>query len=320
MTDMPTLRGLLATATSLITQRRFAEASELLDQILADPDNAVLGPKTALGLPRRLHAAQLKFAKATRDKIRRTALQYHLIPPPELLSPLFEVDETGRRARLKAAAAPVPRTVHQVWIGGPAPETTAVWRDHSARNGWDYRLWDEQALADLGIDADPLYRARLESGDFPGAVDIARYHILARVGGVYLDCDWMPVRDAPLDDAIPMTGLSVIAEETPRLTGTGSPFLNNSVIAAPPEHPAFQTLLSALPEVARRLPKGPAWWNTGPLVFTLACRAGPVTVLDAQFAAPMFAGDRGAVEAAARALSEQGSPAALIGWKPWDQQ
>ena len=216
------------------------------------------------------------------------------------------------RERLHSAVAVL--TVS--WIGSEPPVTTGIWRDHAVRHGWKYRLWDLGALEALGLGNDPVFRDRMDRSDLPGAVDVARYHVLRAEGGLYLDCDWLPVRDEPLHLAIPMTGLSAIAEDTPRLTGTGSPFLNNSVIAAPPGHPVFASLIDALPEVLRRLPKGPAWWNTGPLVFTLACRAGPVTILDAAFAAPAIDGDLAAAEAAVRAL--QDSPAVLLAWKPWE--
>ena len=318
MAHSNTLRGLLKTATILIGKGEFSEAERILATLAKDPERAVLGPETALGEPRRLHAARLKLAKARGDKSAKISLQYHLVPPVEVLVPLFRLDAEGRRARVRAASAPVPRVLHQIWIGSAPPETTGAWRDHAGRHGWDYRLWDEDALAGIGANVDPVFRQMVEKGDFPGAVDVARYHVLSREGGIYLDCDWLPVRDAPLEDVIPMTGLSAMAEVTPRLTGVGSPFLNNSVIAVPPKHPVFAQLLAVLPEVLRRLPGGPAWWVTGPLVFTLAARNGPVGVLDAGLSAAGVDGDRAAADAAIAMLADGSSPAFLMPWKPWE--
>ena len=195
-----------------------------------------------------------------------------------------------------------------------------IWREYAQRHGWAYRLWDEAGIAKLGAADDPAYCQRMERGDFAGAVDVARYHLLLREGGLYLDCDWVPVGDRPPSEAIPATGLSAIAETTPRLTGAGSPFLNNSVIAAPPGHPALQMLIDRIPEVIRRLPEGPAWWVTGPLVFTLAARSGPMTVLDSQIACGVSPPEasRAEVEAAAETLARSGSPALFHLWKPWE--
>ncbi len=294
-----------------------AEAEHILNGLAEDPGRHVLGPETVLGLPRRLQSAMLKLAKRKGDRSAVTALQYHLIPPTDLLAPLFRVDEAERAARVRAAQSAVPKRLHQIWIGGPPPETTALWKAHAERHGWAYTLWDEAALTELGVLGDATFQQMLDKDDYPGAVDVARYHVLSAHGGLYLDCDWVPVRDAPFEAAFPELGLSVIAETTPRLTGVGSPFLNNSVIAAPPEHPVFAQLLTNLPAVLEALPKGPAWWVTGPLVFTLACRAGPVTVLDAGLTQGETKGSRADMERALESLRQAGGSAYLHAWKPW---
>ncbi len=319
MTPKSRLRSLLDTATMLIRQGNLDEAAVILSELDGQADPAALGPVTALGLPRRIQAVKLRLAKARGDALDRAGLQFHLVPPPDLLAPLFAVDAAGRAARIRAASEPVPRIVHQLWVGGNPPETVAIWKAHAERHGWTHRLWTEPELDALGVRDHPAYRAMTDRGDLPGAVDVARYMVLSRHGGLYLDCDWLPVGDRAFETAIPVVGLSAIAETVPRLTGTGSPFLNNSVIAAPAGHPAFDALLTRLPEVIGLLPKGPAWWVTGPLVFTLAARAGPVSVLDAGFEggqAPEGA-DRATALAGAAELAATGGPAVLYAWKPW---
>ncbi len=318
MNRQSSLKAQLNTATTLISEGRLTEAEDALRIIADDPGVAALGPRTALGIPRRLHSAWLKLAKAKGDQRNKVALQYHLVPPPDVLAPLFQPNAEDRRASIAAAAMPVPRILHQIWIGSPPPETTDVWRSYASQHGWHYELWDEDALSALSVVDNQVYRHMRDAGDLPGAVDVARYMVLRDQGGLYLDCDWLPVRDEGPDTAIPMTGLSAIAEETPRLTGLGSPFLNNSVIAAPPAHPVFKRLLRSLPAVIERLPRGPAWWVTGPLVFTLASRAGPVTVLDAGFSAGRFSGTRDEVDRHISELREQQGSEFLCGWKPWD--
>lgn len=316
MASESSLKGLLETATVLLIEGKLAEGETILDRIAAHPDRHVLGPETALGLPRRLHSAYLKLAKRKGDRARTTALQFHLIPPVDVLWPLFRITGPERASRVQAQGLAVPKELHQIWIGGTPPETTEIWKDHAARHGWSYALWDEVGLARIGVGGDPVFQHMIEKGDMPGAVDVARYHVLAAQGGLYLDCDWMPVRDEPFETVIPNVGLSTIAETTPRLTGSGSPFLNNSVIAAPPEHPVFRQLLQVLPRVLEALPKGPAWWVTGPLVFTLACRAGPVTVLDAELTAGETLGGRAELDTALTALRAERS-AYLHEWKSW---
>ena len=214
-----------------------------------------------------------------------------------------------------AAARPVPKVVHQVWVGGPPPAVCAIWADWAARHGWDYRLWDEPALVDLGVTDDPVWRAMRAVGDLPGAVDVARYHILLREGGLYLDCDWFPAGpDLPPEAIFPQTGLSVLAEPAPRLVSGQSLLLSNALIAVPSGHPALRRLLTALPQVMARVPGGPAWWVTGPLVFTMAARSGPVTVLDAGVVAGHA--PRGTPLAEVQAMAARAS-GPLIAWKGW---
>ena len=317
MANASSLKGLLETATSLIDAGTFAEAEAILQRLAADPDCHVLGPDTAARLPRRLHSALLKLAKRRGNAADVIALQYDLVPPVELLRPLFHVDAAERQRRVAMMVEMVPTVLHQVWIGSAPPETTEIWRDHADRHAWTYKLWDETALASIGVNRDPVFRAMLDRDDLPGAVDVARYQILANEGGLYLDCDWVPVGDQPFEAVIPLRGLSAMAEKTPRRTGVGSAFLNNSVIAAPPGHPVFEQLLHCLPAVLERLPKGPAWWVTGPLVFTLASRGGPICVLDAGLSEGETVGERAEVDAAVAALSGAGSPTFLHAWKPW---
>lgn len=318
MTDPSSLRTKLNTASLLIADRQFDAAENLLLEIEGAAPGDALGPETTLGHPRRLQAAWLRLAKARGDETTKIALQYGLVPPEEALLPLFFETAFPLSDYVAGQDRPVPPTLHQVWIGGPPPETTAAWAKEAMAWGWDYRLWDEKALREIDVTDDPVWRHMRDRDDLPGAVDVARYHLLARHGGLYLDCDWMPVPGRPLTSALPARGLSAIAETTPRRTGTGSPFLNNAVLAAPPDHPVFRHLIDLLPEVIRRLPRGPAWWVTGPLVFTLAARMGPVTILDTRLSADPLTGDRTTVDAALARIASGGPPAVLAPWKPWD--
>lgn len=320
MAANPWLVAEIQQAVALARQGQSDEAAARLLRIAAHPEAASLGPLTALGLPRKLHSAWVRLAKAEGDPARIAGLQATAVPPEALLSDLFTVDAAARAAHVTAAADPVPRLVHQVWVGGPPPAACDAWAGYAAGHGWDYRLWDEPALDKAGITADPLWQAMRAAGDLPGAVDVARYHILARMGGLYLDCDWYPARaDLAPEAFIPGLGLSVIAEPVPRMVAGGSFLLSNALIAAPVGHPALSHLLEALPAAAGRMAGAPAWWSTGPLTFTLAARRGPVTVLDGGIVAGHL--PRGAslsdVQDMATGLGRSGVAGMLIAWKGW---
>lgn len=315
------LNANLQEAADLRLGGQFEAAREILNAVALDPEVDALGPRTSLGLPRRLHAAMLKLAKAEGNLIERTGYQFHLVPPPALLAKYGRFTPAQRAAILQANKQPVPHVIHQIWIGDRAvPITTRAWADHAALRGFGYKLWREADLAEFGITDNPALRTMLDKGDYPGAVDVARYEILERLGGVYLDCDWYPARsDLGFDDLWPMTGLTVMAEDIPRNTSAGPVLLANSVIASPPNHPVFTRLNAILGEVVRDIPGAPAWWSTGPLIFTVVSRGGGSVSLAA---AGLVAGalPQTATLQDAEALCAQADPSdngLLIAWKPW---
>lgn len=310
----------IAAARAMVAARDFAGAKAALDALAVDATIRALPAQTALALPRRLHAARLHLAKAEGDAVARAGLQYHLVPPPEILAPLFRISTADQHAITDANRAPVPRILHQIWIGSlPVPAATAAWRHHAGLQGYDYMLWQEADLARLGLPDHPVFAAMLARRDYPGAVDVARYVILAAMGGIYLDCDWLPARDdISFHHLLPLMGLTALAEETPRQTGMGGLLLANSFIAAPPDHPALHRLNARLPEAIDLLPEAPAWWSTGPLVFTLAAFGGAVSLAAPSLVAGALPPT--ATEADLQSLRErtqQADGGLLIAWKSW---
>ena len=287
MSSKSRLHERMDAAVALQKAGSFAEARSILTAIERDPDVSVLGDSTTIELPRQLHSAFLKLAKAESDAIKKIGYQYHLVPPTDTLNKYARFSIAERKHITQVNKHSIPRKLHQIWIGSTqAPIGTLAWEEHAASHGYEYQLWREDSLQALGVQDNAAYRHMLSTGDLPGAVDVARYLILEQVGGLYLDCDWYPVRnDLCFHDLLPMTGLTTMAEDIPRKTGKGSTLLANSFIATPPHHPVFTRLLAALVDITRELPKAPAWWSTGPLIFTLMCRGGSVTLADADMVA-----------------------------------
>ncbi|SON57379.1 Mannosyltransferase OCH1 [Hartmannibacter diazotrophicus] len=321
MTDRGDLRSQLKQAIALIETGRIREAEDCLEAIAGKPDDGSLGPMTALGMPRKLHAARLKLAKRAEGRhLDRVGLQATLVPDPAILAPHghFSVEERQRAAA--AAREPVPRVLHQIWIGdAPPPPSTDAWARHARRHGYDYRLWREDDLASIGASEHPIFQQRLAEGDFPGAVDVARYLVLETEGGIYLDCDWYPASDRfSFHDLMPLIGLVALSEDIPRLTHAGSLLLANSFIAVPPAHPAMTKLLGVLETVDEALKGAPAWWSTGPLIFTVVCRAGPVTLASPDLVAGSVARKTSLseVEAWCERLPPDGA-GLLLAWKSW---
>lgn len=93
----------------------------------------------------------------------------------------------------------IPRIIHQVWVGPDLlPETFAgyqeSWRRHHPE--WELRFWTDDNLPhDL---ARPEAYERLRSP--VERCDILRLEVLARDGGIYVDCDFECLR--PIDELL----------------------------------------------------------------------------------------------------------------------
>lgn len=139
----------------------------------------------------------------------------------------------------------IPRLFHSVWVGPPMPEHlaeyVATWtRVHT---GWHHKVWGES-------DLDWLQNQELF--DFAEAVtrhhgqfraDIARYEVLHRYGGVYVDCDFEAL--CPIDDLL--MGVDCFAAWE-----TDDVWINNAIMGCVPGHPLLIELIDGLPANVKR--------------------------------------------------------------------
>lgn len=90
----------------------------------------------------------------------------------------------------------IPKIIHQVWLGKPMPELYREWQKKliDLHPGWTYMLWDEKALEKFGLINKKLFD---KATQYAFKADIARYEVVYRLGGFYLDTDIEPIQ--PLD-------------------------------------------------------------------------------------------------------------------------
>ena len=103
----------------------------------------------------------------------------------------------------------IPKLIHRIWLGPPMPPEHEAFgrRWEELYPDWEMWLWGEAALAGLGMQNQDLYdRAEELAPGFEGQLrsDVARYEILYRYGGLYVDTDFEPLRS--FEDRLP--GLS----------------------------------------------------------------------------------------------------------------
>lgn len=123
----------------------------------------------------------------------------------------------------------IPKIIHYCWFGSaPLPPLAerciASWRRHFP--GWEIRRWDE---SNYDVHVMPYTTEAYDHGKYAFVSDVARFEILHRYGGVYLDTDVEVLRS--FDDVLaegPFMG-----QETDKVNPglgmaarAGMPFLN----------------------------------------------------------------------------------------------
>lgn len=83
----------------------------------------------------------------------------------------------------------IPKKIHQIWLGGLLPEKYKTFQKSWIKHhpGWEYKLWGEKEIAALHLTNQTAYD---QSKNYAQKADIARYEILFREGGLYIDTDF----------------------------------------------------------------------------------------------------------------------------------
>lgn len=155
--------------------------------------------------------------------------------------------------------ATIPRVFHRVWLDEEVPSLYDEWWEQlrALHPEWELRSWERSSELDwlehrALFDAFP--RDRRESYAFRS--DVARYEILLRFGGVYVDADVEPLR--PFDE--------LVDEPTPFVAWCSDEELDPSILGSPPGHPAMRAVVEALGTVDPSAPSPPG--TTGPRFLT----------------------------------------------------
>ena len=92
----------------------------------------------------------------------------------------------------------IPKIIHQIWVGlNPLPEACKHFAETWKKNhpDWEYKLWRDKDIEEFGLDNKHWYD---KTPNYAQKSDIARYEILYRLGGVYVDTDFECLH--PLDE------------------------------------------------------------------------------------------------------------------------
>ena len=88
----------------------------------------------------------------------------------------------------------IPKIIHHIWLGSPFPEKYKIlretWKKHHP--DWEFVLWTDEDIEAFGLFNKDLYD---QSDNYGAKSDIARYEILYRFGGLYIDTDFESEED-----------------------------------------------------------------------------------------------------------------------------
>tara|TARA_B100001287_G_C22482765_1_gene435149 strand:+ start:27 stop:656 length:630 start_codon:yes stop_codon:yes gene_type:complete len=107
----------------------------------------------------------------------------------------------------------LPKIIHQIWIGPdemPEKCKEASAKMKAMHHGWEYKLWDNEAVFEGQFKDDPYLKSWKNkiSSEYllqPAFIaDRVRLLILKAMGGIYVDIDALPIR--PFDDILPALG------------------------------------------------------------------------------------------------------------------
>lgn len=169
-----------------------------------------------------------------------------IAPASNVIKPVL----SGAAVELPAG---MPASLHLCWLNGvTAPEhvhaRVAQWRDMQA--GWSVRLWTAEDFdASHPVEGMILELAKVSAAE---AADVARWYILERHGGVFVDADVQPLRrlDATLAAAGAASqsarGVLVLANSVDEHAGLPEAFLSTGLVAVTRHHPAAARMVAAL--------------------------------------------------------------------------
>jgi mannosyltransferase OCH1-like enzyme len=155
----------------------------------------------------------------------------------------------------------IPKVIHQIWLGSPFPEKyrryQKTWLKHHP--DWKYKLWTDKDIQKMGLYNQAAYDAAENYGE---RADIARYEILYRYGGLYVDTDFecLAAFDAFHHRYTFYTGVMRMGEIE----------LNNALIGAAPGHLLLKHCIERISNTHRIDPVTQTIKRTGPAHFS-AC-------------------------------------------------
>ena len=155
----------------------------------------------------------------------------------------------------------IPKIIHHIWVGGPLPSVFQKyidsWKKHHP--DWEHRLWTDDDVKDFEFVTGQAYFRCQNPGH---KADILRYEILNKIGGLYVDTDFLCIK--PHDK---------LHHACDFYTGMGANQIYIGIIGSAPCHPIIKKCLDRIKNKNGFYNSGQKIAsNTGPFLFTNSVR------------------------------------------------
>lgn len=181
----------------------------------------------------------------------------------------------------------IPKIIHQTWIGpNKKPDHWInTWKDEyiKANPEWKHMMWTDAELDELDMFNKEIYK---QETTYNGKSDVARYEILYKYGGIYIDADSIWLGSKSMDDLIRKSRNTCIflgKEPTKDYAASG-------VVGASKGHPALLLIIKGIEKnFPFRLMGEQPWITCGPLILhTLENNKIPVVVFPKEYFYPEY--------------------------------
>jgi inositol phosphorylceramide mannosyltransferase catalytic subunit len=172
----------------------------------------------------------------------------------------------------------IPKIIHQIWIG--PKKLPSIYLDTWKNDyigmfpEYEYVFWDDIKIDKLDMD-ERIRRIYNFEDTYFGKADIARYVIMEKYGGIYIDADSVWMNNKCLDKLIEKSKTTnYFASWEPLCSPEEkrTPRMSNGVFGCTPHHPNSKFLVDELislePRYEQIRKKNSPWKVTGPMLIT----------------------------------------------------
>ncbi len=136
----------------------------------------------------------------------------------------------------------IPKIIHQIWLGPreiPKKHLEQMQSWKKFHPNWQYKLWRESDIAEWNFENKDLFD---KASSFQERADILRYEILRKYGGIYVDVDYVALKN--FDHLFHHHDF--LGSLEPSHKRHGDLVMTNAIIAARPNHPVFTEIFKKI--------------------------------------------------------------------------